>query len=183
MIGLWGAATVRTPEGLLRALKVGDIVHKGDVIVTTQDGIVQIEPEGEPVDPQARAAATTNEIDRVISDLDQPQPDNEVAPTAALDGGSGGGLAPGVRVDRIIEVVDRNEYDYATQERSAAPVAAQDTSGNEAVDTLLTVASSSVTALESGSRANLGLSAPTDPQVSSDALVVTVTGVPEVGHV
>ena len=183
VIGLWGTATVRTPEGLLRALKVGDIVHKGDVVVTTQDGIVQIEPEGEPVDPQARVAATPTEIDRVISDLDQPQPDNEVAPTAALDGGSGGGLAPGVRVDRIIEVVDRNEYNYATQERSAAPVVVQDLSGDEAVDTLLTVMSSSVTALESGSRANLGLSAPTDPQVPSSALVVTVTGVPEVGHV
>ena len=180
VVGLWGSATVRTPEGLLRTLKVGDLVQKGDVIATTQDGIVQIEPEDEPVQEQARVEATPAEIDRVITDLDQP--DTVDAPTAVVDGGSSGGLAAGVRVDRIFEVVAPNEYSFATQQGSTTTVVAPNLS-SETVGTLLTVASSSVSVLESGSRASLGLTAPTDPEAPSTALLVTVTGVPQVGHV
>ena len=43
--GLWGAALIRSANGKMRALKVGDIVERGDVILTTQDGIVQMAPE------------------------------------------------------------------------------------------------------------------------------------------
>jgi hypothetical protein len=40
--GLWGSALRRTPDGKLISLKMGDEVLKGDVILTTQDGIVQL---------------------------------------------------------------------------------------------------------------------------------------------
>ena len=43
--GLWGSALRRTPAGKLITLKMGDPVMKGDVILTTQDGIVQITPD------------------------------------------------------------------------------------------------------------------------------------------
>ncbi|HET7868354.1 MAG TPA: Ig-like domain-containing protein, partial [Burkholderiaceae bacterium] len=180
VVGLWGTATVRTPEGLQRALKVGDLVQKGDVIATTQDGIVQIEPDGEPVQPQVRSEATSSEIDRVITDLDQP--DNEVAPTAVLDSGNGDGLAAGVRVDRIFEVVGRSEYSFATQQGTPAPFVAPNVSSDSAI-AQLAATSSSIAVLESGRPTNLGLAAPADAGVPSTSLLVTVTGVPEVGHV
>ena len=52
--GLWGSAVRRTPTGKLMALKMGDDVHKGDVILTTQDGIVMLTPD--PEAPRAAAA-------------------------------------------------------------------------------------------------------------------------------
>ena len=47
---LWGTAILRLPNGTTRQLKVGDVVHKGDVILTAQNSIVEIKNEsGEPV--------------------------------------------------------------------------------------------------------------------------------------
>jgi len=43
--GLWGHALVRGADGKTRALKLDDLVVRGDVILTTQDGIVQLTPE------------------------------------------------------------------------------------------------------------------------------------------
>ena len=40
--GIWGSALLRGADGQMRALKIGDEVHRGDVILTTQDGIVQL---------------------------------------------------------------------------------------------------------------------------------------------
>ncbi len=114
--GLWGSAMVRTADGRLRVLKLGDFVSKGDVILTTQDGIVQLEPNDEAAatalasgsavagsdTPTAAAAQSTPELDRVIAELNQPA--SEEAPAAGLAGGDGGtGLTPGLRVDRIAE--------------------------------------------------------------------------------
>src|SRR5438876_976636 len=42
---LWGSALIRGADGKMHALKVGDIVNRGDVILTTQDGIVELAPE------------------------------------------------------------------------------------------------------------------------------------------
>jgi len=101
VIGLWGSALVRSADGTLRALKVGDVVHKGDVILTSQDGIVQLEgspdlPTQAPAQPPAEP-----EVDRVIAELNNP--DSQDAPAAGLSGGDGGGLTPGLRVGRIAE--------------------------------------------------------------------------------
>ena len=65
VLGVWGGALVRTLEGEVKPLKVGDVVKKGEVVLTTQDGIVQIEG--------SRQASA--EIERVIADINQPNPD------------------------------------------------------------------------------------------------------------
>ncbi|HEY9066369.1 MAG TPA: Ig-like domain-containing protein, partial [Burkholderiaceae bacterium] len=106
--GLWGHASIRGADGKMHALKLGDMVHQGDVILTSQDGIVRLAPTG---DETAVAAAATkpqpaggDEIDRVISALNQSDP--QAAPAAGLVGGDGAGdLTPGLRVDRINEGV------------------------------------------------------------------------------
>jgi len=98
---LWGRASIRGADGKMRALKVGDPVHPGDVILTTQDGIVEIRPQdgGTHV---AQPAETPGEIDRVISAVDLG--DSSAAPAAGLAGGDGN-LQEGLRVDRIQEAV------------------------------------------------------------------------------
>jgi VCBS repeat-containing protein len=97
---LWGAALIRGADGKMHALKLGDVVHRGDVILTTQKGIVELLP----VDTTAVAATPpTDDIDRVIADLDKGDP---TAATAATLGGDGGGdLLPGLRVDRVTETI------------------------------------------------------------------------------
>ncbi len=98
--GLWGSALRRTPSGKLISLKMGDLVNKGDVILTTQDGIVQLSPE--PDAPRvAAAAAPDTDLDRVIAELNEP--DARTAPAAGLNVGDGTGLQPGLRVGRISE--------------------------------------------------------------------------------
>ena len=106
---LWGAALIRTPDGHVRALQVGDVVNKGDMLLTTQDGIVRLDDLDSPMITMAAAPALPTavatppvaDIDRVIAELNQP--DTETAPAAGLTGGGGGGLTPGLRVDRISE--------------------------------------------------------------------------------
>ncbi|MET0209217.1 MAG: retention module-containing protein, partial [Burkholderiaceae bacterium] len=113
--GLWGTATIRDTDGKMRALKVGDLVHKGDVILTSQDGIVQLSPddtataaaaaaraESEPATAANAPTTASPDIDRVISGLNDP--DSAEATAAGVTGGDGAGdLSPGLRVDRIAE--------------------------------------------------------------------------------
>ena len=42
VIAIWGQAWIRDANGHFRALKLGDAVHRGDVVLTTQDSIVQL---------------------------------------------------------------------------------------------------------------------------------------------
>jgi hypothetical protein len=88
---LWGTAFVRSPNGKMRLLKLGDLVNLGDVILTSQDGIVQISGEdGEPRDPrlalaqpdgaEPKAALVPDEIEQVIQALNNNDPG--VAPAA-----------------------------------------------------------------------------------------------------
>jgi VCBS repeat-containing protein len=97
--GLWGSALRRTLAGKLIALKMGDLVTKGDIILTTQNGIVELSPD--PDAPPTVAATPSTDIDRVIADLNQPDALN--APAAGLTGGDGSGLQLGLRVGRISE--------------------------------------------------------------------------------
>ena len=78
--GLWGKAMIQGPDGKMRRLQIGDLVVKGDVILTSQDGIVQLNP------------------DAVVAS--RPKDDIDIEPAA---GAPGGGLLPGLRVDRITE--------------------------------------------------------------------------------
>jgi hypothetical protein len=99
--GLWGSALLRTPDGKVRPLKMGDLVNKGDVILTTQDGLVQLSTEPSDTVRTAAARAAEDDLDRVIASVDRG--DTEDAPAAGFDAGDGGDLAPGLRVGRIVE--------------------------------------------------------------------------------
>jgi|GEM_PF-1869451 len=98
---IWGGAQIRDQHGKMQPLHVGDLVKLGDVILTTQNGIVRISDGANPV-----AAAKTTEpsdTDRVIAGLNQG--DLDIAPGAGLVGGDGGSLSEGFRVGRIAEGV------------------------------------------------------------------------------
>ena len=101
--GLWGSALRRTASGKLVALKMGDVIQRGDVILTAQDGIVELAEGQLPATAPRTAAAPDepSELDRVIAELNQPDAPN--APAAGLGLGDGTGLQPGLRVDRISE--------------------------------------------------------------------------------
>ncbi len=115
--GLWGSAIIKGADGHAHPLKPGDIVRRGDVILTSQDGIVELTSDGNalpivaaptaeaatgilPADTPPKAEAR-NEVDRVIEKL--AQDDADAATAAGLAGGDGGEFLPGLRVDRITE--------------------------------------------------------------------------------
>jgi len=118
--GLWGQAVIKGADGRVRPLKLGDLVRRGDVILTSQDGIVQLTSEDASAQPAASqiaedvptktpaseptpAATASGDVDRVIESL--ASNDADAAPAAGLVGGDGGGFLPGLRVDRISETL------------------------------------------------------------------------------
>ncbi len=107
--GLWGKAMIQGPDGKMRPLKIGDLVVKGDVILTSQDGIVQLNPDA------VVAGGPKDEID--------------IEPAAGAGGGS---LLDGLRVDRIVETTTDAEIrpDGVLRPRSAARLAAGDQPGH-----------------------------------------------------
>lgn len=102
VVGVWGRAIIRPAGGQPRPLVVGDEVHKGDMILTSQNGIVQIQHEGDRLaripDPEA--------LENMLVALNAGD-----APPAAGFGGDGN-LQPGLRLDRLYEVVSAQEYAY-----------------------------------------------------------------------
>ncbi|MFO1341294.1 MAG: Ig-like domain-containing protein, partial [Burkholderiaceae bacterium] len=95
VVGVWGQALLRDAEGHIQPLKVGHVIQKGEVVLTGQDGIVQLE---------GGRHALPGDLERVIAEVgrgDNP----ETAPAAGLQGGDGGDMQPGLRVDRISESV------------------------------------------------------------------------------
>ena len=42
VIAIWGQAWVRDGHGMFRPVKLGDVVHKGEFVLTAQNAIVQI---------------------------------------------------------------------------------------------------------------------------------------------
>ena len=118
---IWGDAQIRDEHGKMQPLKVGDVVKTGDVILTTQNGIVRISDEADPV-----AVAKTTEpsdTDRVISGLNQGELD--IAPGAGIVGGDGAGLWPGFRVDRIAEFLTPASLGLPEHPRLAAAALAR----------------------------------------------------------
>ena len=106
VVGVWGHALMRRADGNIQPVQVGDEVHKGDVILTTQNGIVQLEGPGYRM---ARLPGLM-ESDQNLAAADE----QFEAPAAGLDGGGSGGLLGGVRVDRIAEAVTPQNYNYDT---------------------------------------------------------------------
>src|SRR5436309_15062682 len=85
---LWGHAVIRGPGGKMRPLVVGDVVHRGDVILTTQDGIVQISDDEGTQRVATRVPA--DEIETAIQALHNG--DRHAAPAAVLGGADGSAL-------------------------------------------------------------------------------------------
>ncbi|MFO1276200.1 MAG: immunoglobulin-like domain-containing protein [Sphaerotilus natans] len=112
VVGLWGDAVMRQDDGGARTLQLGDVVTKGDVLLTAQNGVVEISLGGTAVATNARPAKGDG-LDQLIASLDNGEID--IAPGAGL-GGSEGSLQPGVVVDRIIEVVTPQEYQFAYEQ-------------------------------------------------------------------
>ncbi len=176
--GLWGSALRRTPSGKLVALKLGDIVQKGDLILTTQDGIVKLEPVPEGTLLAAPASLATD-IDRVISDLERDAPD--AAPAAGLLGGGEGGLQPGLRVDRIAQALSPLQFVQESVDLTRPVFEGGETAPENQLARELRASSSSIAAAEEGSPVNLGLSPPYNNTQS--VMTVTVTQIPLIGTI
>ena len=101
VVGVWGKAFRRGPNGELIPLAVGETVAKGDVIFTEQNGIVQIEGARANL---PRVASPSTETDTVITALERGAA--PAAPSAGLQpGGPADELGPQLRVDRIVETL------------------------------------------------------------------------------
>ncbi|RZS57855.1 tandem-95 repeat protein [Sphaerotilus mobilis] len=92
VLGITGEVVIRTPDGTLRQLKVGDEIRKGDMILTSQDGIVEMNAEG------SRLARSPMGNDLLI---DPPS-------AGPSDPGS---LGPGLRIGRLNEAVAGQSWD------------------------------------------------------------------------
>ncbi len=175
--GLWGSALIRSADGKMRTLKLDDVVQKGDVILTTQDGIVRLSPDRDAA-PVANTEPT--EIDRIIAALNQG--DREAATAAGLNAGDSAAFGPGLRVDRVVEAVtpggllqaqidpglvfNQGGNRVAPENQVAAPV-------NGAP-------SNAINAVEEGAPVNLGLTQPTGVTPGS---VVSITQIPVIGQI
>ena len=115
VVGVWGDAYIRHPDGTVTPLHVGDVVKKGEVVLTAQDGIVQLEGH-----PTTAFAGADPEVERVISQVGNG--DADVVPAAGPNaGGAAGSLEEGLRVDRDAESVNPASLDVGA---IAAPPAA-----------------------------------------------------------
>ena len=186
--GLWGAASMRGADGKMRVLKLGDIVNKGDVILTSPDGIVQLSPDDSAAQALAatrigQALAPATEIDRVITGLNDANPQD--APAAGLGGDGGGGeLFAGLRVDRITEPVTPlglaqtvTTGNVLFDVRGTTPLVSPELLNPTAAT--LVAGSASISATEQGQSVGLGLTA---PKGTTAAAVITVTQLPLIGQ-
>ncbi|EHR71078.1 VCBS repeat-containing protein [Burkholderiales bacterium JOSHI_001] len=101
VVGVWGKAFRRGPNGELIPLAVGETVAKGDVIFTQQDGIVQIEGARTNL---PRLAGVPTDTDTTISALERGAP-QAVPGAGPQPGGLADELGPQIRVDRIVETL------------------------------------------------------------------------------
>ncbi|MGD9833696.1 MAG: tandem-95 repeat protein, partial [Piscinibacter sp.] len=187
VVSLWGTALIRGADGKLRLLKVGDIVRKGDQILTTQDGIVQIDNGEAPVRAaDGKAPAAADDVEQAISALNRG--DRDAAPAAGLAGGGGdGSMQEGLRVDRIAEGVGGGEVPRSTgdaelraftNDTGTSSEAARNQTGSSLPP--LDVPSSAISSAEEGAPANLGLPVPTGAAAGG---TIRVDQVPAVGEI
>ncbi len=188
IVSIWGTALIRTADGRLRLLKVGDIVRKGDQILTTQDGIVQINPGDGTVrtaqteKPAAKPATPGDDVEQAIAGLNRG--DRESAPAAGFSGGDGS-LQEGYRVERIGELlgtaeVARSTGDAELRNFPEATGTSTANAGSSGEAPALVAPSSAISAAEEGAPANLGLRAPTGPAANG---TIRVDQVPAIGEI
>ncbi|HSB98311.1 MAG TPA: Ig-like domain-containing protein, partial [Burkholderiaceae bacterium] len=168
VIAIWGQAWVRGADGLFRALKVGDPLHKGTLLLTAQNAIVQIGADGTAdVSETAVAAETkkatdaTTDADRAIAAINQGSAD--AAPAAGIGGGGGDGdLSPGLRVERISEVAPAGALaaPSANLEAAVMPELPDGHQAEQLKSSTVTEPTVTVDAIEEGPNAVIGLTAP-----------------------
>src|SRR5262245_8939389 len=181
VIAIWGQDWIRDANGHFRALKLGDTVHKGAVVLTTQDSIVQLAQAEAPREEdttlaqKAKADAPTD-ADRVIEDLNKG--DARSAPAAGLVGGDGGDLQPGLRVERIVELTTPSGQlrSRGTDEILVEPQRETATAPELTVGAVQ-LPSMQVDAVEEGPNVGIGLRAP------DGVTQVRIDNVPSVGQV
>ncbi len=177
--GIRGTALRRGADGKMHPLKVGDLVTTGDVILTSQDGIVQI--DSPPDATRTAKPAQGDEIDRVITGLNEG--DSQAATAAGLNGGGDGNLQEGLRVERISETLTPAGFFQNTVTRT--PVVLPDGGGQqeEAPQTTtpgLSAGSGSISAVEEGTSVNLGLPLPGGAGAGAS---ITIDRLPAVGEI
>ena len=94
-----GEAFIRSPQGDLVPVKVGDSLAAGQAILGPNGEVLETTPA-----PAARPGVSTAEVDQAIANLDAA-PTEEEAPAAGLTGGDSTSLGQGLRVDRVSESV------------------------------------------------------------------------------
>ena len=171
--GMWGSALIKGANGKMRVLKVGDEVVKGDIILTTQKGIVRLSDARE-------TAAVNPDADRPVAAVNAGEID--INPAAGLLGGDGGGFEPGLRVDRVVEGVSAAGLLVSAANETlpfnfgrSSPLNA----GNGgAVDSPFSASSSNISAIEEGAPVNLALTAPVGVPAST---VINIGKLPVIG--
>ncbi len=121
VVGVWGHAVMRQDDGSVRPIKIGDVVLKGDVLLTSQKGIVEITLGGDRIATNLlplKAGTGDPDLDRVIAKLDDGEIDFSTG--AGLGDGGSGGLQPGLVVDRVVEVVSPQEYAFAWDQQGTS---------------------------------------------------------------
>nr|WP_315197007.1 tandem-95 repeat protein [uncultured Aquabacterium sp.] len=125
------AKVLRQGEDAAQALKVGDSVAPGDVILASAQTQIQIQgADGQATAPHdwvvasadgasakaarpaaAAAPAARGDLDDVIGAIERG--DEDAATAAGLTGGDGAAMGEGLRVDRVIEVVTPQAFSVA----------------------------------------------------------------------
>ncbi|HET8869017.1 MAG TPA: type I secretion C-terminal target domain-containing protein, partial [Aquabacterium sp.] len=121
---VWGNAYYIQPDGSRTPVHVGDQITGWQQILTDQKGIVEIEPKA--LSPKIlKLIQAASVLDHAVAQVETESP--EAAPAAGLEGGSSGSLQPGLRVDRVTELVSPLEQQTAEpqslSERTITPYA------------------------------------------------------------
>ncbi|MDE2593980.1 MAG: tandem-95 repeat protein, partial [Burkholderiales bacterium] len=141
------ATVIPSGEGAAHVLKVGDSVQAGDAVLTSAGtNLVITDERGNPWAPRdlilalaeanaapvakpgkslhakIKAALAHHEDTPADKDADQTiqavnQGDADAAPAAGGGGGGSGSMTPGLRVDRVIEVLTTQEFSVGNTER------------------------------------------------------------------
>ncbi|ACE83120.1 retention module-containing protein [Cellvibrio japonicus] len=139
-----GQAWAKSPDGSLRPLNLGSVIHEGEVIVTAQGARVELQfGQGEPIainggqevavsrDMALESATTADEaqldgatIEQALTVLEQGGDLlDELEETAAGESSGGSGNEGGngfVRLSRVVESTDSQSFDYDSATTTAA---------------------------------------------------------------
>ena len=97
--GVWGSAVLLLRNGKPVAVKIGDLINRGDTLLTSQDGIIEL-TEGDGIKRLAIPAETIPELIEALN-----KQDAQAVPAAAVVADDGAALTGAERVARWVESV------------------------------------------------------------------------------